>query len=175
MGYRRREAASILRGNSRPYPCHLFNFLNERWAAVHYPHFPFLQNRRSHFLRAAHPVPRDILHYLPALLRAAEGCRLPAQRNPHLTQSPIKFPQPQHITSLLSQVTGNAHFFRERLEQLDAYFAEMSKITDLENSLGMTLLVQGAAKMETEGEGTVLPPAAPRICGRKLVERVVEE
>lgn len=142
---------------------------------MHYPHFPLLQDRRSHFLRAAHPVPRRVLHYLPALLRPAEAGTLPAQRNPHPIQSLLKFPQPQHLTSLLSQVTGNAHFYRERLEQLEAYFAEMSKITDLENSLGMALLLQGARKMEAESEGMPVPPAAPRICGRKLVERVLEE
>ena len=58
---------------------------------------------------------------------------------------------------------------------MEGYFAEMSKITDLENSLGMAILLQGARRMETGIEGMVVPPAAPRICGRKLVERVVEE
>lgn len=142
---------------------------------MHYPHFPFLQDRCSHFLRAAHRVPRSLLPHLPTLLGPAEGGTLPAQRKLHLIQSLVKFPQPHHLSSLLSQLTGNANFFQERLEQLEGYFAEMSTITDLENSLGLTLLLQAATRMETGDEGMVLPPATPRICGRKLVERVVEE
>ena len=142
---------------------------------MHYPRFPFLQDRCSHFLWAAHWVPRNVLPHLSALLRPAEGGTIFAQRNLYLIQSLRKFPQPQHLSCLFSQVTGNAEFFRERLEQLEGYFAEMSKITDLENSLGMAILLQGARRMETGIEGMVVPPAAPRICGRKLVERVVEE
>jgi hypothetical protein len=72
-------------------------------------------------------------------------------------------------------VTGNVEFFSTRLEELSAYFEDISKITDLENSLGVALLLHGAVRTEGASEGTAVPPAAPRICGRKLVARVVEE
>lgn len=90
-------------------------------------------------------------------------------------QSRVAFPEPRHITSIVSQLTGSVAFLQERESELTRYFQAVSNESGLEESIGFAqIFLEGTVEtMANEGDSMV-PPPAPKIVGRKLSAREVE-
>lgn len=136
--------------------------------------YPLALRRRNSSLRALNPAQRDQLLDQSALLSSAGCCKDAPQCIPFIIQCDVKFPQPHHLSSFITNLTGNGEFLERRYKDLTLYFEAINKITELENSLGIKIMLFGKTSDFPMVDLSMIPPMAPRIKGKKLVAKIVE-
>lgn len=74
------------------------------------------------------------------VLVVKETCQVAAMCKGMFMQSRVAFPEPRHITSIVSQLTGSIAFLQERESELTLYFQAFSNESGLEESVGFAQL-----------------------------------